>query len=263
MIALISWSAWPCSPTPRKRRRALIRGATAQMSLNQSSWFRVRSALAGTSRTGGRHRTDRQQTGREPDGFVRSEDQAWNLSVDDWECRPSSVPGIDLGLFGVTPKNEQRLLPVLVLEVAVVGVGFVSVDHRRFFAADVMIRDRKQWRPSWLVHEALPRCDMIDRVARRTTKGVRIEFLKSKPRVLAFATRPTGDELTGAEDTQSNQRRLGPEHTTLRPKCCCRYALCRIDRFRKSSRSVAKPRSIQQYVARFSVIAPHTFRAAR
>jgi len=147
-----------------------------------------------------RDQTARHQTGRKPNRFFRSEYQAGHLAIDDRECRPSSVSGIDLGFFCVVPANKERLLSVPVLEIAVVGIRGVSVDLRLLFTTDVMIRDRKQWRPSWLVHETLPRCDMIDGVARRTTKGVRIEFLKSKPRVLAFTTWPTGDELTGAED---------------------------------------------------------------
>ena len=40
-----------------------------------------------------------------------------------------------------------------------VGIWIISVDPRRFFTADVMIRDRKQRHPSRLVHEALPRCN--------------------------------------------------------------------------------------------------------
>ena len=122
----------------------LIRGPAARTALIQSSSFRVRSALARTSRTGGRDRTARQQASREPDGFFRSEHQAWNLPIDDRECHPSSVPGIDLGLIGVVPAIKQRLLSLPVLEIAVVAIRVVSVDLRRFFTADVMIRDRKQ-----------------------------------------------------------------------------------------------------------------------
>ena len=147
MTTRISWSVWPSSPTPR-RRRSLDPQATAQTTLIQSSLFRVRSALAGNSRTGGRVQTARHQAGREPDGFVRSEHQARHSSVDDRKRCPASVPAIDLGLIGVMPANKERLLSVTVLEIAVVGIRVVAVDLRRFFTADVMIRDRKQWRPA-------------------------------------------------------------------------------------------------------------------
>ena len=144
--------------------------------------------------------TARHQAGRKPNRFFRSEYQTRHLSIDDGERHPSSVLGIDVGLFGVVPANKERLLSVPVLEIAVVGIRVVSVDLRRFFTADVMIRDRKQWRPAWLVHEALPRFDVVDGAACRTAKAVRVNFLKPKTNVLSFASRPTGDELTGAED---------------------------------------------------------------
>ena len=88
---------------------------------------------------------DRLKAGSEPDVFVGRKHQALGFSVDGGVRDPVGIATVEQGLARRVPVDEERLLTVAILEVAVIGLELVAIDRRRLPGArGMVIRDGKE-----------------------------------------------------------------------------------------------------------------------